>query len=59
MRANPEISRLQLVSSGSLHGFSSSFSFLVQLVDVASGLNHLHLSDLVHGDLKGVNFAPD
>jgi len=30
-------------------------SLSMQLVDVANGLHYLHLCDVIHGDLKGVN----
>jgi len=49
------VNRAQLVSDGAASCGSQS-ELLIQLLDVANGLEYMHSIHIVHGDLKGVRF---
>ena len=53
---NSDANRVALVSPPRLSRSPRNATLLsMQLVDVANGLHYLHLCDVIHGDLKGVN----
>ena len=47
------VNRVQLVSNG-VTSRGNYFDWLIQLVDAANGLEHMHNLDMAHGGLKGV-----
>ena len=49
------VNRVQLVSHR-LVSCGGRRSRSIQLVDAANGLEYMHSSNMVHGDLKGVRF---
>ena len=56
IKAHPDADRLGLV--GVLFVDSTYANPCYQLSDVANGLHYLHLSNVIHGDLKGVRGHP-
>ena len=53
---NPQTNRLNLVSQ-IWRLLKNMCLVFCELVDVAKGLQYLHLSDVIHGDLKGVSLC--
>ena len=51
---NPRVNRVHLVSPAPIPPRNMAL-FFFQLIDVAKGLQYLHLRDVIHGDLKGVS----
>jgi serine/threonine protein kinase len=52
VKRHPGANRVGLVSLFSTIG-SDQYRYLPKLLDVAEGLNYLHTSHTIHGDLKG------
>jgi len=48
------VNRVQLVSRERLVSCEDRHDRFIQLVDAANGLEYMHSSSMVHGDLKGV-----
>ena len=54
VKNNPGVNRISLVSPLSSISLPSTNRHLSQLLDVVEGLNFLHTTYTIHGDLKGV-----
>lgn len=52
IKAHPDTDRLGLVGVPFVDSTYANPCY--QLSDIANGLHHLHLSNVIHGDLKGV-----
>ena len=53
VKGHEGVNRVQLVSND-ITSRRNECNWLIQLVDVANGLEHMHGLHMVHGDLKGV-----